>query len=107
MSDPRVPDACTLPTAEQPVRIAEFGDLFAAGLHRVDRAGPTHLVLAFDRSRVGADSVRDLAARESLCCSFFTFTVSEPPGELLLDVVVPPAHVQVLDGLAAMARRCA
>ncbi|TFV72624.1 hypothetical protein E4P40_20410 [Blastococcus sp. CT_GayMR20] len=105
MDDPRVPDACTLPTAEQPVRIAEFGDLFAAGLRRVDRAGPTHLVLAFDPSRVAADTVRDLAARESLCCSFFTFTVTEPPGELVLDVVVPQARVPVLDGLAAMARR--
>ena len=105
MADSRAPDACTLPTAEQPLRIGEFDDLFASGLRGVDRVDPTHLVLAFDPARVAADSVRDLAARESLCCSFFTFAVTDAPGQLFLDVVVPPAYVLVLDGLTAMARR--
>ncbi len=105
MSDSRVPDTCTLPTAEQPVRVAEFEDLFASGLRRVDRVDATHLVLEFDPSRVPADALRDLVARESRCCSFFAFTVGEPPGQLVLDVVVPLSYAEVLDGLAAMARR--
>src|SRR5687767_2744023 len=99
MSDPRVPDACTLPTAEQPVRVAEFEDLFASGLRRLDRVDATHLVLEFDPVRVAARAVQDLAARESQCCSFFAFSVAEPPGRLVLDVVVPQAYAGVLDGL--------
>ena len=36
-----VPAACTLPTAEQPLRVAEFTDLFAALLSGVERTSPT------------------------------------------------------------------
>lgn len=63
-----MPDACTLPTAEQPLR---------------------------------------LAARETECCSFFTFTISPQPatdGEALtLDINVPAAYTGVLDSLAQRA----
>jgi len=52
-----------------------------------------------------ATRVRDLARRETECCSFFTFAVSEEPataGErVMLDVRVPAAHADVLAALVA------
>ncbi len=97
-----VPDSCTLPTAERPLRRAEFGDLFASALSGVDRLAPTHLRL---RLRGGADleeRVRDLARRESECCSFFAFTVTpDAAGTVTFDIRVDGVHVGVLDGLAA------
>jgi hypothetical protein len=32
-----VPEACTLPTVEQPLRVAEFDDLFATALRGIAR----------------------------------------------------------------------
>lgn len=94
-----VPAACTLPTTEQPLRIAEFDDLFAT-VRGAERPEPTRLILSLDAP---AAAVRDLAARESECCSFFGFDVTERPGGVRLTIDVPPAHVDVLDALAARA----
>ena len=38
-----VPEACTLPTAEHPVRVAEFDDLLAMAIQPTERVGPTEL----------------------------------------------------------------
>ncbi|WBC15695.1 hypothetical protein O7600_02335 [Micromonospora sp. WMMA1998] len=99
-----VPDACALPTTERPLRLAEFDRLFRAAVRAVDRPSARHLRLRLD----GADQVertaRDLAARESACCSFFTFDLARPDdGPLTLDIRVPAAHTDVLDALAARA----
>ena len=93
-------DACTLPTAEIPLRLTEFAALFAAA-ELVERPAPTRL-----RVRVAAPLalVHDLAARESECCSFFDFAVTGDDGAVELTVAVPPAHVDVLDALVAGAR---
>ncbi|MFC9688430.1 hypothetical protein ACFTSF_07790 [Kribbella sp. NPDC056951] len=94
-----VPDACTLPTVEQPLRVAEFDRLFADHLVAADRADPqtVELVLGADSH----DSAADLIARESGCCSFFTFTLAEPAnGHLRLRIQVPPTQTAVLDALA-------
>ena len=94
-----VPAACTLPTAEQPFRVAEFDHLFADHLRSAVRVGPQilDLVLAAD-SRATAE---DLTARESECCSFFTFEFTDTPdGDLRLRIGVPPARTGVLDGLS-------
>ena len=40
-----------------------------------------------------------LTARESACCTFFTFTITADPTEVTVDVEVPPVHVDVLDAL--------
>ena len=92
------PEACTLPTAEVPVRVAEFTDLFASSLLEVDRRSPSSLRLTFAPGSAAA--VRDLTARESQCCSFFSFGLA---GDVL-DVGVPAAQVPVLDGLERLAR---
>ena len=98
--------ACTLPTAEQPLRVAEFDDLFAGGLRGLERRTPTELRLTLDAATEA--TARDLIARESNCCSFFgfTFTPSED-GQLQLLVTVPPVQVDVLDALAARAATAA
>jgi hypothetical protein len=114
-------DACTLPTAEQPLRVAEFDELFAASLRDVQ---PSAEGEPMARLRLGGDDtlparVQRLADAETSCCSFFTFTVTrldaeaaQSPGETLvaLDVDVPAAQADVLDALvrrAAVAGRAA
>lgn len=96
-----VPEACMLPTIEQPVRVAEFDDLFALALRDVQRPEPARLRLILDPT-VEA-SARDLVARESECCSFFTFTISRAAAELVIDIDVPAGQVAVLDGIAVRA----
>lgn len=94
-----VPDACTLPTVEQPIRVAEFDRFFAESVHSTIRTSPTRLdlVLAADAEAAG----RDLASRESSCCSFFTFDFDTTETGLVIQVGVPAAYVEVLDAFAA------
>jgi len=99
-----VPPQCTLPTREQPLRVAEFDDLFSTGLRRVERRKPTDLVLTFNDAPGLEAAVRDLTAREARCCSFFTFTVTASDGALRLEVEVPSTHSDILDEVAARAR---
>jgi len=95
------PEACTLPTVEQPLRIAEFDALFATSVRGVQRLTGTRLRLLLDPG--SAAVARDLTARETECCSFFTFTLTPVGGDLQVDVEVPTAHVAVLDALAVRA----
>jgi hypothetical protein len=98
------PAACTLPSSEQPLRLAEFDALFAAAVRGVHRAGPTELALTLAPAPGRAELVRDLARRETECCSFFTFRI-EDGDPVRLHVTVPPAHTDVLDALAERAGR--
>ncbi|MBO0852734.1 MAG: hypothetical protein J2P18_03080 [Nocardia sp.] len=98
-----VPRACTLPTAEQPTRVAEFAELFGGSVLAVRRTGATSLELSLD---AGAErTARDLATRETRCCSFFDFDFDRNGGDVLMRVRVGGEHTDVLDGLEAMARR--
>jgi hypothetical protein len=93
-----VPAACTLPTGERPLRMAEFDELFATALRTVTRLTPTALRWEF---AVTAEArVRELAAREAACCAFFTFVMSTTDDAVLVDVRVPAGRAAVLDGLA-------
>ncbi|WP_035917475.1 hypothetical protein [Knoellia sinensis] len=95
-------DACTLPSPERPLRVAEFDELFASHVHQVEFSGEdVRLQLSGTEGLV--DRVRDLAERESYCCSFFTFTVTGTDEKLTLDISVPPEHHAILDDLAARA----
>ncbi|MEU4041152.1 hypothetical protein ACK389_10375 [Streptomyces antibioticus] len=102
-----VPDACTLPTAELPLRVAEFDTLFTERLTEVDRPDRLRLRLVLAGGDGVEETVRDLIARESGCCSFFTFAISPGPEQIHLDVSVDGAHEAVLDALQerAAARR--
>jgi hypothetical protein len=92
------PDACTLPTVERPLRLAEFDDLFATALREQRRLSPTSLRWRIDPAAEA--TARDLTARESSCCSFFSFAFGPDGDAVRLDVHVPAAQVDVLDALA-------
>ncbi|MBT2444102.1 hypothetical protein J7E93_29235 [Streptomyces sp. ISL-36] len=94
-----VPASCTLPTPERPLRVAEFDALFAERLAGSSRPDRLRLEMAFTGGPGVEGRVRDLVARESGCCSFFTFTVTPGPGQVRLDVEVDAAHEAVLAAL--------
>jgi hypothetical protein len=102
-----VPEACTLPTAEVPLRVAEFGGLFADAVHGIERVGPTRLRLELQASPQVAGRAAALVAAETECCSFFTFTLTATGGGLALEASVPAGHTGVLDGLADLAAAAA
>ncbi len=96
-----MPDACLLPSVERPVRVAEFDGLFARSLRGQARPAPTLLRWRLDLAAEAA--VRELARRESSCCSFFAFAFTRDETGLDVEVQVPPAHAGVLDALEARA----
>ncbi|BCB75070.1 hypothetical protein GCM10022251_35630 [Phytohabitans flavus] len=102
-----MPDACTLPTAERPLRLAEFDELFATAVRRVEPVTAEHVRMWLTGPAGLAETVRDLTARETQCCSFFSFTITPGAagnGEALwLDVVVPAQYTDVLGSLAQRA----
>jgi hypothetical protein len=97
------PDACTLQSAEQPLRVAEFDQFFAEAVRTVDRLSPTLLRMDLAPSAEIAAQAASLAARETACCGFFTFTLVASAGTLLLDVSTPAGYVDVLDALTVRA----
>ncbi|MBM7787151.1 hypothetical protein [Tenggerimyces flavus] len=102
MSTDWVPSSCTLPTVEQPLRVAEFDQLFATAVRGVERVGPTRLRLLLDAA--AEDVARELTDRETSCCSFFTFKFTPAgDGQVRLEASVPAAHSAVLDALAVRA----
>ena len=108
-------DACTLPMADQPLRVAEFDDLFATALRAIERPdapGRARLVLAGGAGL--AERVQRLADAETACCSFFTFTLTALATEevdaadrtvLALDIEVPVARADVLAALMQRAEQ--
>lgn len=94
-----VPASCTLPTTEQPLRIAEFDVLIAELLADSSRPDRVKLEMVFTGGPGVEDRVRDLVARESGCCLFFTFTVTPGPEQIRLGIEVDGAHEAVLDAL--------
>jgi hypothetical protein len=101
IGDLEAPEVCTLPTAERPLRLAEFDDLFSTGLIAQTRLSPDALRWSLDLAVEGR--ARDLAVREAQCCSFFRFRFGADADNLWLDVEVPPEHGEVLDALAQRA----
>ena len=99
------PSACTLPTVERPLREAEFENLFASSLTDAVRTSPTGAELTLTLESV--PRARDLAARETSCCSFFSFEIREENREAVLSITVPTAHTAVLDELLDVALRAA
>ncbi|OBA88245.1 hypothetical protein A5662_25390 [Mycobacteriaceae bacterium 1482268.1] len=96
------PEACTLPTTERPLRVAEFDALLAAA-STFERRDPTQLVLTLPADLELA--ARDLAARERRCCGFFTFDFVSDGECVLMRISVPPAQAEVLDALATRIAR--
>jgi hypothetical protein len=97
------PQACTLPTTERPLRVAEFDALFAEAVRDIERIEPGRLRLGLAADPQVAGRAAELAAVETGCCSFFTFTLTATGGGLSLEVTVPGQYVEVLDALAERA----
>jgi hypothetical protein len=94
-----VPAACTLPTAQQPIRVAEFDEFFRTAVQRWTRPRATVLDLVISPQREA--SARDLAERETGCCSFLTFDFDPIADGLRMRIGVPEQHADVLDALQA------
>lgn len=95
-------ESCTLPTADRPLRLAEFDELFATSLRSVERAPDGVLRLRLDGSAQAR--ARDLTAREADCCSFFDFAVVRDGDQVVVEVRVPAGREDILDGLERQAR---
>ena len=90
------PEACTLPTSERALRVAEFDEFFKTVL-QIERPRPTRLDLMLPRD---AEAVgRDLARRDSECCSFFEFGFETNGSDVVMNIGVPPTRIDVLDAL--------
>jgi hypothetical protein len=98
------PDACSLPIADQPGRVEEWDSLFATAVRRVETV-PGGVRFELDRSRADVAGVANLADRESQCCAFFTFGVTVAAEALSLSVDADREHAEVVEALAARARR--
>jgi hypothetical protein len=106
-----VPDSCTLPTVERPLRVAEFDTLFTASLRAVERPSAQHARLVLTGDETLGAHLQQLADAETACCSFFSFTLTPQPPDpahaavVALDIEVPPAHSDVLAALVARAQQ--
>jgi hypothetical protein len=101
------PDACTLPTTEQPLRLAEFDALFARHVTDVRRESGTRLVLTLIGGPQVAAAAADLAARETGCCAFFAFDPHIADDALTLTVSASEQHADVLAALGDRAKALA
>ncbi len=97
-----MPSACTLPTMEQPIRVAEFDQFFTTSARTTRRPDPTRLEVVVDPDAEAL--ARELAGRESSCCSFFTFDFASSAEGLVMGVGVPPTYIEVLDAFTARAQ---
>ena len=102
-----MPNACTLPTAEQPFRVAEFDELFAIGVSKIDLLDSQQAQFELRPDPEVASAAANLIVRETVCCSFFEFTQTASGGRLTLDVKVPAEHSAVLDAMVNRARSAA
>jgi hypothetical protein len=97
------PEECTLSPEGRQARADEFSATFAATVRGMERPEQTRLRLDLEPGPASAGRIAALAAAETPCCSFFTFTLTAAAGRLTLDVVVPIAQLPVLDALAERA----
>ena len=99
ISDDWVPEACTLPTVEQPLRRAEFDALFAEDVTAVEQVSPEQVRFELRANPEAAARAAGLAVKETGCCSFFTFDFSVSDGAVSMTVSTGAAHAEVLAAL--------
>ena len=94
--------ACTLPTVDRPLRLAEFDALFAL-VQSIEYDG---LVARMHFSGLPTlhDQIVDLTRRESHCCSFFDFAVDGTASEVDLGITAPAEHAEIVAALVARAQ---
>jgi len=97
------PIGCTLDRGDLLERTADFDRLFRRALVRREASG-ARAVWTFAWSPETEREVRELAASERGCCSFFQFEIVRDGDELRWTLSAPPSRadaVAMLDGLAA------
>lgn len=90
--------ACTVPTADRPLRVAGVDARFAAHLRGVERPAATEARPVMVGGPDVADRVQRLADAESSCCVFLDGIVTERRDEVVPAVAVPPAYTDVPTG---------
>lgn len=103
LGDDWVPDACTLPTVEQPLRRAEFDEFFAHDVLAVHHESPLRIRLELRPDAEAASRAGGLAVKETGCCSFFAFDLAIADGAMSLGIEAAAAHADVLVALGARA----
>ena len=103
MADDWVPEACTLPTVDQPLRRAEFDDLFRTDVVTVVRTATQALRLELRDGPEVAARAALLAVKETECCSFFMFDLNISEGTAAMVISTDPRHGDVLTALAERA----
>ena len=103
LQDDWVPSSCTLPTVEQPLRRAEFDELFAADVLSVDQVSPQEVRFELRPEPDVAARAGNLAAKETGCCSFFAFDLTITDGKVGMVVSTEAPHEPVLAALTARA----
>ena len=104
-TDDWVPPSCTLPTVEQPLRRNEFDEFFADDVISVRQTSPQEVHFDLRAGPDVAARAASLAARETVCCSFFRFDLTITDGLLRMVVAAESPHEPVLAALAARAMR--
>lgn len=99
-----VPESCTLPTIEQPVRTAEFDDLFRDAVVRVEQQSESVLMLELMATPENGARAARLAAHETDCCSLFTFALTISHGSMNLIITTPHGQEHILAALGERAR---
>jgi hypothetical protein len=79
--------------------VAEFDALFADALECVERLGDGRVRLLLKGTM--EERARELAQRETGCCSFFTFTFAREGNDtLVMEVTAPGEHAAVVEAMA-------
>jgi hypothetical protein len=94
---------CTLPDAEMLSRGEAFQAIFRRGLLRRE-VNVGRAVWSFAWSAELERDVRDLAAAEQGCCSFWRFEIRREGAELHWEASVPPERASALEMLDSFAR---
>jgi hypothetical protein len=105
--DTALPIVCSLAPNELGDRRAEFDDLFSHHLLSVTQPEATRARLLLRAGEGIEAAVRDLLAREQLCCAFFTFHVERVGDALVVEASVPSGAEAALEELTSIARRAA
>lgn len=98
-----VPASCTLPTVNQPLRQAQFDDLFSQDVLTVEQASAHGTTFGLRPEPEVAARAAGLAAAETGCCSFFTFALTITDGRVEMAVSVADPHTDVLEALTSRA----
>ncbi len=97
-SDDAAAIVCSLPDADLPTRVQEWGDLLRSVTDRQPLPGATGIRLTLDPG-VAPDQLLGLTMAEQGCCAFFSFTITVDQRGLALEVLAPDGAADLVDRL--------